>query len=136
MLAGLPIRTLDAYGEGIYGASRGDRTHKGVDLACYPGTDICPIYAGKVTKLGFPYKDDLTFRYVEVTVPLGLRMRFFYVDPQVEVGDSVRAETIIGRSQDLSKRYPKGITNHVHFEVKNSKGEYIDPTPFIFVGRS
>ena len=74
----------------------------------------------------YPYGDDLSYRYVQVTVG-GYDFRVFYIDPSVRVGQEVTADTAIGLVQDLGLRYP-GIPNHVHFEIK-SGGGYLDPTP-------
>lgn len=123
------MRQIDEYGSGAYGAPRGTRTHKGIDLSCYPGTIICSGHYGKVTKLGHTYPDDLSFRYVEVTSRFGHSYRFFYVEPHVQIGDSVSPRTVLGHSQDLGKRYP-GITNHVHFEVRDENGEVVDTTGY------
>ena len=127
--AQLPFRGTDKLGDGAYGASRGDRLHNGVDLACYPGTIINCSRPGVVTKLGYPYGDDLSFRYVQVTTPSGADMRYFYVSPSVEVGDSVEVGQMLGYSQELGKRY-EGITEHIHVEVKQG-GEYLNPHDFI-----
>ena len=45
----------------------------------------------------------------------------------VAVDEFVTKETILGSAQDLSKRYPNDITPHVHLEVKDLQGVFIDP---------
>ena len=69
MLITAPIRENDKFGSGYFGASRdgGKRQHKGVDYAVYPGSLVYAHVGGTVTKLGFPYGDDLGFRYVQIT---------------------------------------------------------------------
>lgn len=123
--AKLKKRGTDKWGSGEFGASRGDRTHNGIDYACEPGTQICAPCGGEVTKLGYPYGDDLSFRYVEITDIEGRRHRIFYVEPTVEVGSRVAEGWVIGKSQKLWARYP-GITEHVHYEVMLGD-EYLDP---------
>lgn len=122
-------RQCDGHGCGHYGASRGTRKHHGVDLKCAPKTLVYSPIAGTVTKIGYPYGDDLSFRYVEIS-DRGYAFRVFYVDPLVEQGQKVSRKTIIGEAQDLRPRY-QGITPHVHLEIKNGDGEFIDPTPVI-----
>ncbi len=130
MKATLPIRLSDKFGSGAYRAKRGDRWHRGVDLSAYAGTLIFPIRPGNVTKLGYPYKDDLSFRYVQVTDLVSrLDFRYFYLEPLVSEGDLVGLDIPIGKVQDLTKKYP-GITNHVHFEVKDGS-RYSDPNDFL-----
>lgn len=129
-----PIRGIDVFGSGHYGASRGKRKHRGIDLACYPGSIVCSVAPGKVTKLGYPYSLDQEkkkhFRYVEVTLD-GNKFRYFYILPVVKVGDDISVGTPLGISQKLGEVY-KGITEHVHFEVIEPDGNYTDPERFIY----
>ena len=129
--ATLPKRGVDAWGDGAFGASRGHRKHKGIDYACYPGTEIRCDKVGVVSKLGYPYSDDLAYRYVEVTTTNRLRHRYFYVEPRVKVGDLIRKGQVIGESQDISSRYrdpgKPPMINHVHYEVLEQDGTPVDP---------
>ena len=127
-----PKRIADNWGSGHYGASRGDRLHVGVDYACCPNSVIYPDKGGEVTKIGYCYSDDLSFRYIEVMDGSGIYARYLYVDPIVEVGDYVTNAEPIGRSQELGKRYA-GITEHVHMECFNlvdGKKVYFDPNSY------
>jgi len=85
---------------------------------------------GKVTKIGYPYGDDLSFRYVEVTDNQGCRARYFYVEPAVSQGQEVSVGDALGFSQALGGRYP-GITEHVHFELLHRLHGYIDPSDYL-----
>lgn len=125
----LPIRELDDHGSGLWDAPRGKRRHKGIDLAAYPNTKILAIKAGMVTKLGFAYPDDLSWRYVRVEDVTGLYWDYFYVLPMVNVGDKVEADEAIGSLQDLRTRY-KGITPHCHLRVMRN-GMKINPETVI-----
>lgn len=117
-----PFRGSDAFGSGEFLASRGTRKHQGMDYLAFAGSKVHSLKSGKVTKLGYPYADDLNYRYVEVTDEFGYRLRYYYVSPLVELGDSVNCGDIIGEVQNLDSRY-KGIPNHVHFEIKRPLGE-------------
>lgn len=127
-----PRRGTDKYGSGHYGASRGNRKHKGIDLAVMADSYVCSNTMGEVTKLGYPYKDHREYRYVEITTD-GLRHRYFYVDPLVEVGDLVVKDAIIGKMQDLELIYPNGMTNHLHYEILDQDGNDIDPESYLIV---
>lgn len=129
-----PERGTDNHGSGAYLASRGNREHRGIDLACYPDSIICAIRPGSVTKIGYPYDpakhpDKAHLRYVEITDPAGNALRYFYVQPAVQVGDIIETGQGLGTSQQLSGIYP-GITDHVHFEVKRDRN-YLDPRNFL-----
>lgn len=129
----MSLRKCDGHGCGHYGASRGSRRHNGLDLVCPPKTLIYSPVAGTVTKLGYTYADDLSFRYVEISDG-GYAFRVFYCDPIVKEGQKVSRHTIIGEAQDLRPRY-EGITPHLHLEIKSADGEYIDPTPTLLALR-
>ena len=128
-----PIRGGDKHGFGYFGASRGDRTHNGVDIACYAGSEIPSLTPGEVTKIGYPYDPEDHkkghLRYVEVTLD-GNKYRYFYIEPRVSVGDTVFPGDVLGEAQGLLKIYP-GITDHIHFEHISPDGVYIDPTNMV-----
>lgn len=117
------VRSLDRWGSGHYGAPRGNREHKGVDLAVDAGTRVYAHFDGEVTKIGYPYGDDLSFRYVQISKD-GLDHRYFYISPEVSKGDKVKTGDLIGVTQKLGNRYPE-ITEHFHYEIKKD-GKYVD----------
>ena len=140
IFATLPKRGADSYGDGSYQAPRGGRKHKGIDYACFAETVIYTPVNGFVTKLGYPYDDDLDFdgkpdfTYVEVTTPAGLRHRIFYITQEVKLGQRVdRGITRLGVSQTLQVKYPVdkdhpgGIIDHVHYEILMMNGQPLDP---------
>jgi len=128
-----PLRESDSYGSGHFGASRGNRKHNGKDYACYPKSKILSPVEGKVTKIGYPYGDDPSFRYVQITTKEGYNVRVFYVEQIVFVGSLVNQDDVIGLSQKLGDRYPAdkdhplGITDHIHLEIKDLQGKYVNP---------
>jgi len=124
-----PVRQSDQHGAGYFGAPRGDRKHNGIDYACAPGSLVLACEGGNITKLGYPYGDDLSYRYVEITDDQGCRARYFYVEPMVAEGERVSAGAVIGLSQSLDRRY-RGITEHVHFEVIHPDRGFIDPSDY------
>lgn len=121
-----PLRGVDLFGSGAFKAPRGSRTHKGIDYAALPGSTVLSPVAGEVTKLGYPYGDDLSFRYVEITTPLNKRWRFFYVLPGASLGEEIKEGESLGTVQDLNPRY-KGITPHIHLEVMLLDGSVVNP---------
>ena len=118
-------RISDRWGSGHFGAPRGNHTHNGIDYQCPAGRSVLSPCDGEVTKLGYPYGDDLSFRYIQITDSKGFDHRIFYVSPGQEMGAKIKEGQVIGISQDLTKRYPE-ITEHLHYEVRKN-GEYIDP---------
>ena len=126
------LRLPDKFGAGYFNAPRGARTHNGIDLAVYVGSKVLAPITGKVTKVGYPYGDDLSYRYVEITDSVSRKWRFFYVEPAVKVDDIIEVGNIIGTVQDLDKRYP-GITPHIHLEIKSASGNFINPMELVSV---
>lgn len=131
-----PSTREDSYGSGEFGASRGDRTHNGKDFPVLPDSICLSLTSGIITKIGFPYRYDpknpekATYRYVEVTGSDKNRLRYFYISPLVLLGDKVSEGDRLGTVQDLCLCY-KGITPHIHFEVKTPKNTYLDPTAYL-----
>lgn len=131
----LLIRSPDIQGAGHFGASRGSRKHNGIDLVLPIGSSVFSPINGAITKVGYPYRDPdkKHIRYVEITKD-SYKYRVFYICPKVEVGDVVTTKDIIGISQELGNFY-KGITEHIHLEIKDITSKYIDPTPMYLTTR-
>jgi murein DD-endopeptidase MepM/ murein hydrolase activator NlpD len=121
------VRGVDRRGDGAFGAKRRgsdgeERTHEGVDYIAGPNQNVIAVTDGRITKLGYPYPDNSSYRYVEITTDDGHVVREMYVLPRANMtlNSPVKAGDMIGTSQSLQPLYP-GITDHVHLEVR--KGE-------------
>lgn len=102
--------------------------HNGVDYECPVGALILNLHKGIVTKLGYPYKNDFEYRYVEVTDGAGRKHRYFYIEPVVTLDKEVSVGSTLGVMQDVAARYPgQDMKNHVHYEVIGAHGNYVDP---------
>lgn len=126
---GHAVRGEDRYGAGAFGASRGGglRAHRGADFISEAGEIVRAPISGVVSRIGFAYRGDTRFRYVELSnVGDERAVRVLYVGPMVQLGAPVQAGDPIGHAQDLSVRYPRGITNHVHVEFRQN-GALTDP---------
>lgn len=129
----LPKRGTDQWGSGAFRASRGNRVHKGIDYIASPGFAIDTPIDGVVTKFGYPYADDLKFRYVQITDQSGLKHRFFYVSPTIQIGSKVERGDKVGEAQDIAGKYSKPskmMKPHVHYEIMIGS-RYIDPEGLI-----
>jgi murein DD-endopeptidase MepM/ murein hydrolase activator NlpD len=127
-------RLHDAYGEGEFGARRdgGSRRHEGVDYKARAGQDVDAPISGYVTKIGYAYSGDQTLKFVEITNPaLSYAARIFYVNPKVQVGDTVAIGQPIATAHSLQRKYPGGMTDHVHLEILDRRGARIDATRMI-----
>lgn len=131
-----PPRGVDAYGSGEFGAPRNGShpTHRGEDYAALPGSQLLSPIRGRVTKHGYPYRDDLTFQYIEVTDGDLNRHRFFYTYPLVELGELVHEGDILATVQNISGRYQSSnktpMANHIHYEIIDDHGTYLNPGDF------
>lgn len=143
------VRGQDVWGSGEFEASRsGGRKHKGIDIVAPPGAEVIAVSGGHVSKIWYPYSqadpesfpnederrrfyEKKALRYVEIETFLGRRVRYFYINPVVEVGDHVAAgRTTLGIVKNLQGIYP-GITDHYHFEVKDKSGLIMNPYQYL-----
>jgi murein DD-endopeptidase MepM/ murein hydrolase activator NlpD len=127
-------RVHDAYGDGEFGARRddGNRRHEGVDYTARAGQAVEAPISGYVTKIGYAYAGDPNLKFVEITNPaLNYAARVFYVTPRVQVGDTVAIGQPIGAAHSLQRKYPGGMTDHVHLEILDRRGARIDATRMI-----
>ena len=128
------VRGHDAHGSGHYGASRGARTHRGVDFVCDGGTLIRSPVDGVITRCkGVVYSDPKKagWHYVEVKDNEGMKNRFFYVKAlDIELGLKIKKGDIIGVAQGIECLY-EGITPHIHYETRMGKTMYFDPIVYL-----
>ncbi len=125
------VRGCDPRGCGGYGADRSYGPHQGADYVATPGQNVVAVTDGIIDKIGYPYANDLSYRYTRITTPDGYVVRQLYVFPAagISAGASVSSGQTIGRSQGLGTRYP-GITEHVHVDIRHN-GQLINPTTLI-----
>jgi peptidoglycan LD-endopeptidase LytH len=121
----------DRAGLGHFGAPRGGRLHKGLDIIAAPGAVVRAPVDGVVTKVGFAYPGTWAFTYVEILHGGGDRVRVFYCGalPGL-VGRSVRRGDVIGAAQNIAAHHGGGMVNHVHLELWRG-GVRVDPAAFL-----
>ena len=127
----------DSGGLGHYGASRGDRSHKGLDFKTDEGQDIASLIHGKARNfIGASSKKPMVQIYPNAN-SLGIKeIQILYVDKLHNVKDfqwyeMKGASTVLGTAADLSKLgYPENVTDHVHVQFLNSSGKKVNPQSF------
>lgn len=117
----LKIRKSDAWGEGHFGAPRGNHSHKGLDLITEAGEAIFSPIDGKITKQGYTYTDDLSYRYVRIENDK-YQVDLYYTKMRdvFKLNDEVCEGDHIANAQDIAKRYStklKPMINHCHMQV-------------------
>jgi len=120
----------DPAGSGEFLAPRGPgKSHNGIDYICHVGQEVLSPIKGTVTRIGYAYSDDLSWRYVEVHCEArDLYHRVFYIDPLVERGATVSTTDPIGTAKDISDRYPDSdMLPHIHYEVRDADGKFLNP---------
>jgi len=125
-----PVRDVDGFGAGWFGAPRGDHVHLGTDYTGYEDQPIKAVCSGLVNKIGYPYADNLHFRYVRILKDDGYLADEFYVLPAVKKGQQVKLGQVIGVLQTLQDRYP-GIDDHCHTQIRDKDGRWVDPETLI-----
>uniref|UniRef100_A0A665VKK5 Myeloid protein 1-like n=1 Tax=Echeneis naucrates TaxID=173247 RepID=A0A665VKK5_ECHNA len=119
-------RTSDMWGSGHYGASRGDRIHKGVDIRCEDGDDVLAPF--DVTLEGaLSVFTDPKMAAINSGINLrgkGLCFKLFAVRPDRNFG-LVRKGERIGTMLPMQTVFP-GITSHIHVQMCDRT----DPTQY------
>lgn len=119
-------RGCDPMGCGSFGASRGSRKHKGIDIVAKPGETIFSPITGNVNRYPIPYAGDNRYSGIEIENAT-YRVMIFYMKTTLPIGSVVLAGQPIGTAQDLTLKHGSSMTNHVHLEVYKN-GVLIDPT--------
>lgn len=109
----------DEAGDGRFGASRdgGARLHRGLDFTAPPGSLAFAPCDGTIGEDGICYRDDPSYHYVRIHTDWA-EVRVLYVEPALPPGTEVAAGQVIGRVQDITKRYGPAMGNHIHLEIR------------------
>jgi hypothetical protein len=110
----------------------GGRGHEGVDYVAEAGQQVVAPIAGFVTprRLRLPRQLRLPLRRDHQPAHRLHRPRHVR-GPRGQVGQTLALGQPIGRAQSLERRYPNGITNHVHLEIARLDGRQLDAARLI-----
>jgi murein DD-endopeptidase MepM/ murein hydrolase activator NlpD len=143
-----PIRQNDAWGDGYFGASRGNRPHLGVDYVVNEGEVVYAPCDMDSFNVSYPYSFDANDNYILTGARFNTKIngvnfdgRMWYFTPYSHLfGRDISKGTPIGVAQTLQHRYA-GITDHLHFQLRtetetsdsiNYKGwYYVDPDNWV-----
>jgi len=107
----------DSMGDGHYLAPRGNHIHQGVDWEARPYEEIYTPIDCKIIRLAYPYVGDLYYKGLLIGNKY-MRIKIFYISPLENIiGKFLKAGDIIGYAQDITKKYGKNMTNHIHTEM-------------------
>lgn len=119
------LRKNDKWGSGVFGASRGERPHLGVDIAIRPNAPVFAPVDMEIYDISYPYTDTRALTGYKFTYHDGANSfdgRMWYVNfDSALLGKTIRKGEFVGYAQDLDMRYP-GIDNHIHFQLRQIKG--------------
>ncbi len=144
------VRLRDAWGEGHFGASRGSRLHKGLDIVIEPmdldSLVIAPCSL-EITHIGQAYRDTTelhSIHFIGWNSFSSYKFKFLYVQPEhgMKAGSIYHQGMAMGLGENVAgyhaKKDPKKydrvgpMINHIHFTVyhKNDLGKWkrINPT--------
>ncbi len=129
---GKGVRGTDNWGSGAFGASRGERTHKGADYICEPGQSVVAPCTGFIVREARPYADR---PYSGVLIADGvMTIKLFYFSPfEHLIGKGVEQGQAIGIAQDISAPGYAGMTPHIHMEIQGADGAPLDPEKLVLV---
>jgi len=113
----------DDWGNGRFGARRGDKFHDGLDLIVVPTQPIYSMITGRVEKEEVCYGSDPKWTGIQVANQY-IRTELWYMTPLPGlVGKMIMAGHLIGHAQDISLKYPPtekiptAMTPHLHLRV-------------------
>ena len=107
---------IDPMGHGGFMAPRGDRLHRGLDLVVVPGEPVFSLCNLKFERIAKP---DRSGSYSGVMLKNELIwIRMFYIEPDIDlIGHDLYTGKVIGRAQDISKKYGGDMIPHIHVEM-------------------
>lgn len=123
----------DAAGDGRFGAGRGVRLHRGLDLEVEPGEDVFSPVDGRFIRRGYPYANDERY-HLAVLNGEGFEVKAMYIkpDPALKPGDRIRRGQYIGKAEDVAAKYGGEMRPHVHIEVRKIVGaQVLDPAKLL-----
>lgn len=132
-----PVLRNDDCGSGEFGASRGNRSHEGIDIVVTPGEPIySPITGVVIDRMVYPYPSDKSYEGIEIKGTgehQDYWVKIFYVKPIAGIkGKTVSAGDVIANAQDISQKYDCDMLAHAHLEVRLYNTDLIDPTALVF----
>ncbi len=118
-----PKLRCDGWGQGHFGAPRGNKQHDGLDLIVTPTQPIFSMIDGMVEKYEQCYSHDPRWRGIQIANSQ-LRVELWYMEPlHVKVGEFVKVGDLVGAAQDISTKYPPtekapyNMKPHIHVRV-------------------
>lgn len=123
------LRGLDQYGDGSFGAPRGERKHMGIDVSGIPGQDIYAPEDLEFKRYTTPYRNDAHYTGGLYRHKEGF-MKLFYMQPKTMKKYFKKGEKI-GTFQNISAKYGSDMTNHIHVEMYDLDGNILNPEKFL-----
>lgn len=106
---------------------RGGAMHAGIDIAYYCQLDIFAAWEGKVIIAAKGYNNGAG-NYIQIKHRNGYTTRYLHL---LEI--YVKPNQRVAKGQKIGKEGNTGYSSgcHLHFEIWNTKGQKIDPEPFL-----
>lgn len=124
------LREADPGGGGWYGAKRGERKHKGLDIITEPGEEIFSPITGEFVRYGKPYSRTDKFDLIVLKNDI-YQVKIMYVKGySFAKGEKISAGDKIGQAQDIAGYWQNGMANHIHLEIEKH-GLITDPEPLL-----
>jgi hypothetical protein len=137
IIANFKVRGTDAFGSGAYGSSRKkangtEYKHQGLDIVAEVGATVKAPFDLTFVRKAYPYAGDTNYTGGVYNFDEG-EMRIYYISP-VTTEKNFKQGEVIGTTQNISAKYStssKKLTNHIHIEIRDKKGNLIDPNTYV-----
>ena len=129
LVGGRPTFTLEKDGGGFNSPRRRGRKHNGQDIGVDPNTSVVASRSGIVLDAYSSGYGDVGGAVI-IKYDNGQQGLYGHTTPNVKVGDKVKA------GQTIAKVAPDGGNTHLHYMRKDTRGNYIDPLPYLRSSKS
>jgi len=134
LLTKLTLRS-DRGGSGKFGAKRGSRKHKGIDVKATVGQSVYApkgVWQVDSVRTAYPNSPLKGLLFKGTGSNSNLSFKILYFKPNVKKGQTIKSGQKIGEVQDVSSRYPgQDVTNHLHIQAYK-RDKLVNPSRYIF----
>jgi len=128
----------DPWGDGHFGAPRGDHTHKGIDLRVYHREALVAPLICRVKRIAWPYRYQGKYMGIVLRSANEARnaeIKIFYMVPDetklwTKSHQVLLQGELIGMAQNISEKYDYRMLSHIHLELRID-GKLVDPEPYL-----
>ena len=122
----------DRGGDGAFGASRGNRRHRGVDYASLAGSDVVSPVTGIIDRVSNAYTDPVKNGPLKAIVIKNIvdnryETKVLYVEPSKHIKPGMPVyggQTLLGKTQSMVFIH-ENVKDHIHVQIDGPQGSIV-----------